>query len=136
MPPSSAPTEYMLLYRGQDWDQGLTEEEIQDILTRSMAWFEAIDRQGKVKASQALDRTGCIVSHAKVALVTDGPFAESKEAIGGYLLLQGVTYEEAVAIAKSSPNIELGISVEVRPVLKECSISKRLRERQAATVAA
>lgn len=126
----------MLLYRGQAWDEGLTEEETQDILNRSMAWFEALDRQGKVKASQALDRTGCIVSHKKSSLVTDGPFAESKEMIGGYLLLQGVTYEEAIAIAKSSPNVELGITVEVRPTLTECPISKRLRERRATVAAA
>ena len=130
MNPSTASTEYMLLYRGQDWDEGLTEEEVQDILNRSMAWFEALDRQGKVKASQALDRTGCLVR--KGALVLDGPFAESKEAIGGYLLLQGVTYQEAVAIAKSSPNVEFGITIEVRPTMKECPISKRLRERQTA----
>jgi hypothetical protein len=129
---TNAPTDYMLLFRGQDWDEGLTEDETQEILNRSMAWFESLDRQGKVKASQALERTGCLVTGKKGSIVTDGPFTESKEAIGGYLLLQGVTYEEAVAIAQSSPNVELGITVEVRPTMQECPISKRLRARRAA----
>ena len=45
----------------------------------------------------------------------DGPFAESKEAIGGYLMLDVETIEEAIAIAQSSPGLAYGGSIEVRP---------------------
>ena len=49
-------------------------------------------------------------------MVADGPFAESKEAIGGYFLLAVDTMEEAVEIAKTFPTLDYGASVEVRPI--------------------
>jgi len=57
--------------------------------------------------------------------VVDGPFAESKESVGGYLLLQADNLDEAVEIARSNPVLKYGITVEVRPVLAECPISQR-----------
>jgi hypothetical protein len=60
--------------------------------------------------------------------VADGPFAESKEAVGGYLLLQANTLDEAVAIAKSNPTLEYGVTIEVRPVLEECPIFERAKK--------
>ena len=127
---STAPSEYMLLFRGPDWDRDITADETRQMLDRAMAWFEAVQRQGKVKATQALDRVGRVVSGKGGHSVTDGPFAESKEAIGGYLLLQVADIEEAVAIAQTCPTLEYGISVEIRPALHECPIAKRLREQQ------
>ena len=67
--------------------------------------------------------------------ITDGPFAESKEAVGGYLLLQANDLNEAVAIAKSNPTLDYGITVEVRPVLEECPVFQRAKERIALAVA-
>ena len=58
----------------------------------------------------------------------DGPFAESKEAIGGYLVVDVETIEEAIAIAQSSPNLAYGGSIEVRPVAEECPLDIRARE--------
>ena len=55
----------------------------------------------------------------------DGPFAESKEAVGGYLVLQADSLNEAVEIARSMPTLRYGISVEVRPILAECPIFQR-----------
>jgi len=130
MNPSTAPNEYMLFFRGADWDEGKSPDETQQMLDRAMAWFENLNRQGKVKGTQALERVGRVVSEKKESIVTDGPFAESKEAIGGYLLLQVATIEEAVAIAKTCPTLSLGITIEVRPTLRECPISRRLRERE------
>jgi hypothetical protein len=59
--------------------------------------------------------------------VSDGPFAESKEAIGGYFLLDVATMDEAVAIARECPGLPYGIRVEVRPVAGECPIAADLR---------
>jgi hypothetical protein len=72
---------------------------------------------------------GKTVSGKNGRVVTDGPFAESKEEVGGSLLLDVGTFEEALAIAKSYPALELGISIEVRPVLQECPVFKRIRKR-------
>ena len=59
--------------------------------------------------------------------VTDGPFAESKESIGGYFLLTVPSMDEAVAIAQQCPGLPYGIRVEVRPVAGECPIAEVLR---------
>ncbi len=56
--------------------------------------------------------------------VVDGPFAESKEAIGGYFMVQADTLEEAVAIARECPGLAHGIKVEVRPVAATCEMLK------------
>jgi hypothetical protein len=61
--------------------------------------------------------------------VADGPFAESKEAIGGYLLLQADHLNEAVEIARSNPMLEYGVIIEVRPVLAECAAFRRAKDR-------
>ena len=121
-------SEYMLLFRGPHWDKGLSPEELQQVMGRVMAWFEGLKEQGRVKAGQPLGAEGRTVSGKKGRPVADGPFAESKEAVGGYLLLQADSLDEAVAIAKTNPTLEHGITIEVRPVLEECPIFQRAKE--------
>lgn len=122
-------TGYLLLFRGKDWDEGLSQEELQEFMNRTNAWFNGLIATGKVKGGQGLAREGKLVSGKRGGVVMDGPFAESKEAIGGYLLLDVATLEEAVAIAQKSPALDYGISVEVRPVMDECPCYKRAREK-------
>lgn len=121
----------MLLFRGPHWDKGLSPEELQQLMDQVMAWFEGLKEQGKVKGGQPLGPEGRTISGKKGRPVADGPFAESKEAVGGYLLLQAASLEEAVAIAKSNPTLEYGITIEVRPVLEECPIFQRAKDRLA-----
>ena len=97
-------------------------------LVRIMTWIEELTAQGKAKPGHALQRKGATVSSKNGRIVSDGPFAESKEAIGGYLILNVETLEEAIAIAKSSPNLAYGTSIEVRPVANECPLDARARE--------
>jgi hypothetical protein len=117
------PTEYMLLFRGNDWHKGLSAEEIQRISSEWMAWFEGLTAQGKAVAGNPLEREGKLVSGKNGRVVADGPFAESKEAIGGYFLLRVNTMDEAVGIAKGCPGLAYGSVVEVRPVAEECPLS-------------
>ena len=99
-----------------------------------MAWFRRLTDQGKAVAGNPLEREGKIVS-GNDRVVSDGPFAESKEAIGGYFLLDVATMDEAVAIARECPGLSYGIRVEVRPVAAECPLSAEAqREAQVATV--
>jgi hypothetical protein len=119
-------SEYMLLFRGAEWDKGLSPEQIQKSLDQFMGWFEKLKVEGKAKGGQPLERRGKIVSGKKGRIVADGPFAESKEAIGGYFLLQVGSLDEAVEIAKDCPILEYGNTVEVRPVADECPIVQRL----------
>ena len=126
--------EYMLFFHGPDWDRGKSVEEAQAIMDRVHAWMEGLSREGRVKGGQVLDRAGTTVV-AKGQMVTDGPFAESKEAIGGALILEAADFEEAVAIAKRCPTLQHGISIEVRAILTECPVSARLRAKQLAGAA-
>jgi len=126
---------YMLLFRGTQWDKGLTPEEVQEMVTQWYAWFERLTQQGKCKAGQPLEREGKIVSGRNGRTVADGPFAESKEAIGGYFLLQVDDINEAVEIAKQCPGLDYGIEVEVRPVAEQCTARARANEALAAATA-
>ena len=109
-------SEYLLLFRGMHWDKNLSPEEIQNVMSRWIAWFDRLTQEGKAKAGQPLTEKGKIISGKKGQKVVDGPFAESKESIAGYILLQAATLDEAVKIAKECPGLDYGISVEVRLV--------------------
>jgi hypothetical protein len=116
----------MLLFRGNDWQKGLSPEEMQKIAGQWMAWFERLTAQGKVKAGAPLEKEGKTVSGKNGRVVSDGPFAESKEAVGGYFLLQVGTFDEAVAIAQECPGLAYGVKVEVRPVAEVCPLVEEL----------
>jgi hypothetical protein len=114
-------SEYMLLFRGTGWHKPLSQEEIQEVMTRWYAWMDRLSQQGKIKGGQALDRyEGKLVSGKGGKTVADGPFAESKEAIGGYFLLQVSDLNEAVEIAQQCPGLEYGLDVEVRRIAELC----------------
>jgi hypothetical protein len=127
--------EYLLLFRGSNWDKGLSPEQLQKSVDQFMGWFERLKQEGKVKGGQPLEREGKIVSGKNGRVVADGPFAESKEAIGGYFLLQVDDLDEAVEIAKQCPILEYGSTVEVRPVAEECPTLHRVREQLAEAAA-
>ena len=130
-----ANSQYMLLFRGPDWDTGRTREETQRIMDKVGAWFDGLQQRGLVQGGAPLAREGKSVA-GRNRTVSDGPFAESKEVIGGYLLLAVDDIDTATAIARECPTLDYGISIEVRPVLSECPISKRLREQAPAAAAA
>jgi len=117
--------EYMLLFRGPDWDKGLSPEELQEAMNKVTAWFEGLRERGKIKAGQPLGPQGRIISGKKDRTIADGPFVESKEAVGGYLVLVANDLNEAIEIARSTPTLEYGVTVEVRPILAECPIVRR-----------
>ena len=113
----------MLIFRGTDWYQGLSPEQMQQIADKWMAWFNGLKDEGKCVAGNPLEPKGKIVTGKGGRVVSDGPFAESKEAIGGYFLLKVETMEEAVAIAQQCPGLPHGVKVEVRPVMAQCPLS-------------
>ncbi|HEY9510298.1 MAG TPA: YciI family protein [Verrucomicrobiae bacterium] len=124
---------YMLIFRGTDWYKGLSPEQMQQVGDQWMAWFKQLKEEGKCVAGNPLEREGKIVS-GKNRVVADGPFAESKESIGGYFLLKVGSLDEATSIAQQCPGLPYGIRVEVRPVAGECPMVEQLRgEAQLAT---
>jgi hypothetical protein len=121
----------MLLFRGTHWDKNLSPEEIQKVMSQWTSWFDRLTQQGKIKSAHPLEPEGQIVSWKKGQIVADGPFAESKEAIGGYFLLQVKDRHEALEIAKQCPTLKYGLTVEVRPVAEQCPHMQRLNEQLA-----
>jgi hypothetical protein len=115
--------EFMLLFRGNDWCNGLSPEEMQKVAADWMAWFKGLAEQGKAIAGSPLEKEGKIVAGKNGKVFSDGPFAESKEAIGGYFLLRVKNFDEAVAIAQQCPGLPFGVKVEVRTVASQCPLS-------------
>ena len=131
---TSNKNEYILLFRGTDWHKGLSPEQMEKVMNQWMAWFNGLKEDGRAKGGQPLERSGKVVS-GKKAVVADGPYAESKEEIGGYFLLQVADIEEATAIAKQCPGLPYGIVVEVRTVAEMCPLANELETRGAQAVA-
>ena len=117
--------EYLLLFRGNDWDKDLSPEQLQKVVAHWAAWFEKLMREGKAVGGHPLRAEGKVVSGKKGRSVADGPFAESKEAIGGYFYLKVADEDEAVAIAQQCPGLEFGAIVEVRPIADMCTVRAR-----------
>jgi hypothetical protein len=126
---TQSPNQYLLLFRGTGWDQELSPEEIQDVMGRWTAWFEHLSGQGKLKSGLPLYHEGKVVSGKNGRSVADGPFAESKEAIGGFFLVQADDLDEALRIAKQCPGLDYGVSVEVRPVAESCPVQRAREQR-------
>jgi hypothetical protein len=127
--------EIMLLFRGTDWHKDMSPAEMQAAAGRFMAWFERLKAEGKAKAGQPLHNAGRVISKNGRTL-SDGPYAESKEAIGGYFILNVADMDEAVEIAKQCPGLDIGLKVEVRPIASRCAIAERAEEALAAAAMA
>ena len=106
-----------MLFRHDDIrNANLSPEQMQAQMQKWAAWMGDIANQGKMLSSQPLEKAGKVVRGTKKA-ITDGPFAEGKEVIGGYLLCKADTIEEAAAIAQGCPILEYDAgTVEVRPI--------------------
>jgi hypothetical protein len=110
-----SPSEYLVISRGQ-WDEDKTPEEIQEAIDDFYVWHDRLVDEGKLKAGQRLARQVKIVSRRGV---TDGPFAEAKEVIGGYWFFLARNLEEAAALAAQNPCLACGLTYEVRPIEPE-----------------
>jgi hypothetical protein len=108
----------MLLHESTTGMDGLSPEEIQKIVERYQAWSAKVAAAGKLAGGQKLaDEPGrhLELANGKVA-VRDGPYAESKEIIGGYFLIDAVDYDEAVRVSEDCPHLALGGRIELRRV--------------------
>jgi len=109
--------EYLLLFRGGDGSTlQQSPEKWQAHMQKWMAWISALTEQGKFGGAQPLKPEGKVIKGSQKT-VTDGPFMEGKEMVGGYLMCKTDTYDAAVEIAKGCPILEFddGI-VEVREI--------------------
>ena len=129
---------YLLLSRTDEWYQQLSHAELQELIAANKAWVSKLFATGKARPGVALAREGATVFANNKRVVLDGPFVESKEAIGGTLILDVATMEEAIAIAKACPSLRYDSAIEIRPISDECPLEAcaRQKEQQLATVTA
>lgn len=105
----------MLIFRGDNYAMKMSPEESQQYMQQWFAWIGDLQSKGIYTAGEALMPTGKTVKKGNV--VTDGPYAESKEMVGGFFIVKAANIEEASEIAKSCPDLPLGGNVEVRDVV-------------------
>lgn len=105
--------DYLLLSRGQ-WDADASPQDVQAAIDAFYVWYEQGLAQGRLKPGSRLEG-GCRVV-AKGGLITDGPFAETKEWVGGYWFIVAETLEQAAAIAAENPCLQFGLTTEIRPL--------------------
>ncbi len=111
---------YVLLSRPDEYYS-----EMQQVADNWMAWFHRLKADGERAGGNPLEREGRIVS-GKNKAVSDGPFAEAKETIGGHFLLTVGSMDETVAIARQCPGSPDGIRAEVRPFAPQCPMVEKL----------
>ena len=103
---------FMFVFRG-----GATPtspEAMQKQMQKWMTWIQQLRDQGKYIAGDPLQGGGKVLTSRKT--ITDGPFAEGKEVVGGYFMIRAETLDEAAEMAKDCPIFENGGSVEVRAI--------------------
>lgn len=125
----SPPAAYLLLFRnsGPENYQHLSAEQRQQIVTRWNAWFEGLVAEGKATEGQPLEAETRIVAGPGGARITDGPFPEAKEAVGGYVKLLVGGVEEATEIARRHPGLEHGLVIEIRELTPHCHLGVNTR---------
>jgi len=109
---------YVMLILNTEKSGQLTPEAYQAWSEEIMAWYEKQSGTGKLPDGGAQLQGPETARTVRAAGVTDGPFMETKEVLGGYSVLETDTYDEAVEITKTWPGIDRGlITIELRPVV-------------------
>ncbi len=105
--------------RAGAWAAGLSPEQMQAIMMRYGTWSKALKEKTTIVNSNKLTDEGgkLIRSTSGSVTVTDGPYAEGKEIIGGYYLIEAENYDQAVEFASDCPHLDFG-SIEVRAIHK------------------
>jgi hypothetical protein len=111
-------SEFVYLYRSGP-RPAPTADQAQQEMQKWMSWLRDLTEKGHIKdPGHPLERRGKLVA-GKARSITDGPFAETKDVIGGYTLVQASDLDQAVALAAGCPIFEIADgTVEVRPVMK------------------
>jgi hypothetical protein len=106
--------DFTFLYRGRAENDSAQQR--QQHLTKWRAWFQQLGEGGHLKElGHPLDPAGMVVKGSGKT-VTDGPFAEAKDIVGGFTIIEARDLAQAVELSKGCPILETGGSVEVRPV--------------------
>lgn len=113
--------EFMLIFRHQDGSKVASPEQVQVWMKQTMDWIGGIAAQNKFVLGNGLpfEDAKVVTARDSGTVVTNGPFGDIKETLGGYIVVKADSVEEAVEFAKGSPILQgEGNSIEVRRVAK------------------
>jgi len=96
----------------------LSPEDMQQVVEKFVAWGRRLRERGIVKGGDKLtDEPGRVMRRTNGQVrVTDGPYSESKELLGGYYMIEAETYDQAVEYARDCPALDYGGTIEVRQI--------------------
>ena len=96
----------------------MSPEQMQSVLEKYMAWGKRLREAGLMHGGEKLtDEPGKVLrSKSGQVRVTDGPYSETKEVLGGYYIIEAASYEQAIERSRDCPQLEYGGTIEVRQV--------------------
>lgn len=110
--------DFLILFRNDFRDESMDETEQQAHMQRWMKWMAKLQQQGTLVQADPLDRSGKTMAGTEKT-ITDGPFAESKEMVGGFMFAKANSIDEMMEICKECPIFEIkSANIEVRPILR------------------
>ncbi|HEY7909844.1 MAG TPA: YciI family protein [Thermomicrobiales bacterium] len=110
---------FALLIRGGDEElRNFTPEQMQQTLQRYFVWSDKLRSEGHYLGGEQLAGGGRTVRARNGQATVDGPYAETKEAIGGYFIIEAMSEDDAAEIAKGCPALGHGGLVEVRAIVE------------------
>lgn len=106
----------ILLYEREDAFSDLSPEQMQAIIQKYQQWGAKLREEGKLLDSRKLKEDGGRhLSRRGDEIVTDGPFSETREVIGGFFLIEADDYDEAERLCRDCPHLEFG-RIEIRAI--------------------
>ncbi len=114
-------SQYMILiYEDEASYATATPEVMGEVMEAHNRFAAGVEQHGaKLLGGEALQPTGTATSVRAGSEVTDGPFVETKEAIGGYLFFEAEDLDAAIELAGRIPAARMGGAIEIRPVFEE-----------------
>ena len=110
-------SQFMLFIRNGEEPNELSPEQIQQAIQRFSSWARKLREQRRLVAAEKLkDNEGLLLRTRNGQIMVDGPFAETKETIGGYFIVEAGNLDEAVALTKECPALSNGGIVELREI--------------------
>ena len=106
---------FMLIFHG-GVSGNASPEQMQANMGKWMAWIDKLNKENRYVSGEPLLPGGKLITGRKS--VTDGPYTEGKEVVGGFFIVNATNYDEAVALCDDYPDYDLGGKIQVRQVMK------------------
>ena len=108
--------DYLFIFRGGLDFSTAPPEQVQEAISKWKTWVEQLTKEGRYNGGNRLERNGAVVLKGNQKQLSDGPYTESKEVIGGYISIKAGDRQEAIEVAKGCPIFNFDGIVEIREI--------------------